>query len=59
LEQRINLYVENRIWYDAPIDLAKSNERSQAWRNLLKSLGLEQLANEAIAGEVVPIEEGN
>jgi hypothetical protein len=59
LEQRINLYVENGIWYDAPTDLAKSNERSQAWRNLLKSLGLEQLANEAIAGEVVPIEEGN
>ncbi len=59
LEERINLYVENGIWYDAPTDLAKSNERSQAWRNLLKSLGLEQLANEAIAGEVVPIEEGN
>ncbi|MDP8963725.1 MAG: DUF928 domain-containing protein [Cyanobacteriota bacterium] len=63
LEQRINLYVENGIWYDAPTDLAKSNERSQAWRNLLKSLRLEQLANEAIAGEVVPIvvpiEEGN
>jgi len=59
LEERINLYVEKSIWYDAPTDLAKSNERSQAWRNLLKSLGLEQLANEAIAGEVVPIEEGN
>ena len=63
LEERINLYVENGIWYDAPTDLAKSNEPSQAWRNLLKSFGLEQLANEAIAGEVVPIvvpiEEGN
>jgi hypothetical protein len=59
LEERINLYLENSIWYDAPTDLAKIRERPQVWRNLLKAMGLEQLAQEAIAGSVVPIEKAN
>ncbi len=63
LEERIKLYVENGIWYDAPTDLAKSKNFPQDWLNLLRAIGLEQLAQEPIAGEVVPIvvpiEEGN
>jgi hypothetical protein len=59
LEERINLYIENNIWYDAPTDLAKIQERSRTWRNLLRAMELEQLAQEAIAGSVVPIESGN
>ncbi len=59
LEERINLYIENNIWYDAPTDLAKIQERSRTWRNLLRAMDLEQLSQEAIAGSVVPIESGN
>ena len=59
LEERSKLYIENRIWYDAPGDLPKSKNFAQDWRNLLRAIGLEQLAQEPIAGEVVPIEEGN
>lgn len=58
LEERINLYIRNGIWYDAPSDLVKIRTLPLAWRNLLKAVGLEQLEREAIAGSVVPIERG-
>ena len=59
LEERINLYVKNKIWYDASTDLAKIHNSPQAWLNLLKATDLEQLNQAAIAGSVVPIEGGN
>ena len=52
LEERTNLYIKNNIWYDASIDLAKIHDSPQAWRNLLKAIGLEQLAQEPIVGSV-------
>jgi hypothetical protein len=52
LEERTNLYIKNNIWYDASTDLAKVRESPQAWRNLLKAIGLEQLAQEPIVGSV-------
>ena len=55
-KKRLNLYMENKIWYDAPTDLATSKDFSQDWGNLLEAMGLEQIAREAIAGSVVPIE---
>lgn len=56
LEERIKLYVDNKIWYDASIDLANIRDRPQAWLYLLRAVRLEQLKEEAIAGEVVPIQ---
>jgi hypothetical protein len=55
LEERTNLYIKNNLWYDASIDLVKIHDSPQAWRNLLKAIGLEQLAQEPIVGSVVPI----
>ena len=56
LEERIKLYVDNKIWYDASINLANIRDRPQAWLYLLRAVRLEQLKEEAIAGEVVPNE---
>jgi hypothetical protein len=56
LEERINLYVKNNIWYDVSSDLAQIHSRPQAWRDLLKAIGLEQLEQEPIAGAVLPLE---
>jgi len=56
LEERINLYIKNNIWYDSSTDLAKIHDSPQAWRDLLKAMGLEQLAQEPIVGSVVFIE---
>lgn len=52
LEESTNLYIKNNIWYDASIDLVKIHDSPQAWRNLLKAVGLEQLAQEPIVGSV-------
>lgn len=56
LEERTNLYIKNNIWYDASIYLVKIHDSPQAWRNLLKAIGLEQLAQEPIVGSVVLME---
>jgi Domain of Unknown Function (DUF928) len=52
-QQRAQLYAENGIWYDALDALAEAhfanpNEASltQDWKELLRSIGLEQLANQ-------------
>lgn len=52
LPERIQLYVDNKIWYDAPTDLAQIREFTQAWRKLLKAIGLEELEQEPIGGSV-------
>ncbi len=59
LAQGINLYIQNRIWYDASTDLAKIHDLPQAWLNLFKAIGLENLDREAIAGTAVPSDSGN
>jgi hypothetical protein len=59
LEERINLYVKNGIWYDVSTDLDKIHAVPKAWFNLLKAMDLEQLNREQIAGSVVPVEGGN
>lgn len=56
LQERTKLYITNSIWYDAPTDIAKISERSQAWLDLLKAMNLEQLEKEPIVGSIVPIE---
>jgi hypothetical protein len=56
LEERIKLYVDNKIWYDASADLANIREVPQAWLYLLRAIRMEQLNQEAIAGSVEPIE---
>lgn len=57
LEKQLNLYLENRIWYDAPADLAQIRNVPQAWLKLLRAMGLAELRQEAIAGSVVPIKQ--
>jgi hypothetical protein len=53
LSRRINLYVENNIWYDASIDLVETHALPEAWLNLLRAIGLEQLVQTPITGAVV------
>lgn len=56
LPERIKLYVDNKIWYDAPTDLAQIRQLPQAWRKLLRAIGLEELEQKPIAGSVEPME---
>jgi hypothetical protein len=56
LPERIKLYIDNKIWYDASTDLAQIHSLPQVWRNLLTAIGLEELEQEPIVGSVVPIE---
>lgn len=56
LEERLDFYLNNRIWYDALTDLAEIRNRPQVWQRFLTEMELEQLEREAIADSVVPIE---
>ena len=56
LEKRLNLYLDNNLWYDASRDLNQIRDRPQMWRKLLKAIGLENLAQEPIAGSAVVME---
>ncbi len=56
LPERIKLYIDNKIWYDASSDLAQIHSLPQVWRNLLRAIGLEELEQEPVAGSVVQIE---
>lgn len=55
-EERVKLYIENKIWYDAASDFANNQKNQEAWFKLLKAVGLEQLKQEPICGSVVPVE---
>lgn len=59
LTERLNLYVKNKIWYDASTDLAKIHSIPQTWLNLLEAIDsdLKPLAKVPISGSVVPIAE--
>ncbi len=54
--ERLNLYMDNNIWYDVPTDLAEIRNIPPAWLKLLRAVGLEELKQDAIAGSVIPIE---
>jgi hypothetical protein len=51
--ERIRLYRENQLWYDAAADLDKLSLGSESWNLLFQSLDLEDLEQEAIAGAVI------
>lgn len=53
MAERIRLYADNSLWYDAFSDLAQS---PQGWSQLLRKIGLEQLNQQPISGSAVPIE---
>lgn len=57
LEERLNLYIQNKIWYDAANDLANVRNFPEVWLKLLKAIGWEKLMQEPISGEVRSIEE--
>jgi hypothetical protein len=59
LTERLNLYVKNKIWYDASTDLAKIHDSPQTWLKLLEAIDsdLKPLAKVPIAGSAVPIAE--
>jgi Domain of Unknown Function (DUF928) len=52
LEQRLNLYLDNQIWYDASKDLVEIRNFPPAWRKLLDDFDLEYLDRETISGPV-------
>lgn len=55
-EERIKLYVDNKLWYDAANDFANNRENRETWFKLLEAVSLEELKQEPIGGSVVPIE---
>ncbi|HBB36241.1 MAG TPA: hypothetical protein DDZ80_05715 [Cyanobacteria bacterium UBA8803] len=57
LAERINLYIDNGIWYDTPTDLAQIYNDSQVWHQLLRAMNLEHIAQEPITGSAEPIQE--
>lgn len=56
LAERLNLYIDNQIWYDATTELLQIRDVPPAWRNLLRAIDLEELEQNAIAGSIEPIE---
>jgi len=51
--ERVRLYRENELWYDAAADLDSLSPGSESWNLLFQSLDLENLEQEAIAGSVI------
>ena len=56
---RMEFYRDNRLWYDISADLAQIYDFPLAWRYLLRTLDLEELQQEAIAGSVEPIKDSD
>ncbi|MBE9129247.1 MULTISPECIES: DUF928 domain-containing protein [unclassified Coleofasciculus] len=56
LTQQLELYIENNIWYDASINLPQIRNSPTDWERLLRAIGLEELEQEAIAGDVEGME---
>lgn len=54
--ERIAIYIDKKIWYDAASDSANNREFPEAWVKLLEAVGLQDLKQETIGGEVVLIE---
>jgi hypothetical protein len=56
LDERINLYIKNKIWYDVSIDLVQINNHPKAWLDLLRAVGLKQLEQKPITGSALATE---
>jgi hypothetical protein len=52
-EERLKLYIDNKIWYDAAHDFANNKENREAWFKLLEAIDLEALKQEPIGSSVV------
>jgi len=52
---QMQFYQENRLWYDISTDLVQIHDFPVAWRYLLRTIDLEELTKEPIAGSVQPI----
>lgn len=51
-EQLFNLYWENQIWYDVPMNLGEIRKTLPIWRKLLQAVGMEDYLSEPVAGAV-------
>ncbi len=56
LDERINLYIKNKIWYDVSTELVQIHDHPKVWLDLLSSVGLKQLFQKPIAGSALPTE---
>ncbi len=56
LDERINFYIINKIWYDMSTELVEIHAHPKSWLNLLSSIGLEQLVQKPITGSALPTE---
>lgn len=52
---KMKFYQENRLWYDISTDLVQIHDFPVAWHYLLRTIDLEELKKEPIAGSVQPI----
>jgi hypothetical protein len=52
-EEKLAVYANRRVWYDATTNLAQVRQSPQ-WSEFLRSIGLEPLSRAAIAGSIVP-----
>lgn len=53
-EEKLSLYADRGIWYDATANLAEFRRSPASWSQFLRVMGLEQLANGAIATPSIP-----
>jgi hypothetical protein len=56
---QMKFYQDNRLWYDISADLVQIYDFPLAWRYLLRTIDLEELKKEPIAGSVQPIGDSN
>lgn len=52
-EEKLSVYADRQVWYDATTNLAQVRQSPQ-WSEFLKSIGLEPLSRATIAGSIVP-----
>lgn len=52
-EEKLTVYANRQVWYDATTNLAQVRQSPQ-WSEFLKSIGLEPLSRAAIAGSILP-----
>jgi len=57
LSQQIDLLIEHNLWYDLPQDISPLRRLPSTWETLLKSMGLEDLPRDAIAGDIEAIDD--
>jgi|GEM_PF-4842329 len=58
LEEKIDIYIENKLWYNLTEILIENQENEQLWSQVLSAMNLSNLQSiqtENIAGEILPI----